>query len=113
MLWNWYTVDTCFIAESWHVRSSGMFAGSCIGVILLVMTLELLRRAVKEYDRFLLRKHRSAAVAPSPDSGSGKGPSVVKAIAQAAGGYRPSVLEQAIRAALHMAQFAVAYFVML
>jgi hypothetical protein len=34
-----------FIASSWHVRSSGQFAGSCIGVILLAMSLESLRRA--------------------------------------------------------------------
>ncbi|KLU81392.1 hypothetical protein MAPG_00482, partial [Magnaporthiopsis poae ATCC 64411] len=26
MLWNWYTIDTCFIASSWRVTSAGMFA---------------------------------------------------------------------------------------
>ncbi|KAJ5879178.1 hypothetical protein N7455_002643 [Penicillium solitum] len=58
MLWNWYTVDACFLAESWHVKSRGMFAGSCIGVICLVLSLELLRRLGREYDSFIVRRAR-------------------------------------------------------
>ncbi|KAK1758315.1 Ctr copper transporter family-domain-containing protein [Echria macrotheca] len=115
MLWNWDTIDTCFVSSTWHVRSAGMFAGSCIGVILLVMLLELLRRTVKEYDRYLVRKNN-------------EGPTVVadhrSADSKTAGAeepltcgppktYRPAVMEQAIRALLHTCQFAVAYFVML
>ncbi|KAH8147703.1 uncharacterized protein LAJ45_08168 [Morchella importuna] len=53
MLWNWYTIDSCFISRSWHVRSTAMFAGSCIGVFLLVLLLEFLRRAQREYDRYI------------------------------------------------------------
>lgn len=34
-----------------------MFAGSCIGVIVLVLVLEFLRRLGKDYDRFLVRQH--------------------------------------------------------
>ena len=56
MLWNWYTVDACFISSTWHVRSRGAFAGSCIGVVLLVMSLEFLRRAQREFDRYLARR---------------------------------------------------------
>lgn len=59
MLWNWNTIDACFIAQSWQITSRGVFAGSCIGVVLLVVTLELLRRAGKEYDRYLVRQHRA------------------------------------------------------
>ncbi|KAL8347668.1 hypothetical protein RB601_002965 [Gaeumannomyces tritici] len=102
MLWNWYTIDSCFIASSWRITSEGMFAGSCIGVILLVMSLEFLRRSVKEYDRFLLRQHASAN--PSK-TGSGSPTPVAP--------FRPNFFQQAIRAFLHMVQFAVAYFVML
>lgn len=102
MLWNWYTIDSCFIASSWRITSEGMFAGSCIGVILLVMSLEFLRRSVKEYDRFLLRQHASAN-ASKTSSGS---PAPVPP-------FRPNFFQQAIRALLHMVQFAVAYFVML
>lgn len=108
-----------------------MFAGSCIGVIGLVMSLEFLRRLGKEYDRWLLGLHAAAAVRsvavpiPGPgagtagvsgvsdgDSSSGKGLGVVSG-GQTRADFRPSLRQQVIRAALHMLQFAVAYFVML
>ncbi|CAK7215170.1 Copper Transporter integral membrane protein that functions in high affinity copper transport [Sporothrix bragantina] len=102
MLWNWNTIDTCFIAKSWHVRSRGIFAGSCIGVVLLVMTLEALRRAVKEYDRYLVRSHRQHYIAQNGGKATDSTP-----------GFHPNILQQAVRALLHVFQFSVAYFVML
>ncbi|KAJ5645844.1 hypothetical protein N7490_002216 [Penicillium lividum] len=108
MLWNWNTVDSCFIAESWHITSKGMFAGSCIGVIFLVICLEFLRRLGKEYDRFLSRQHELAvAHTGSESSVEAFCPKNAPLI------FTPSVLQQSIRALLHMAQFAVAYIVML
>lgn len=126
MLWNWNTVDSCFISSSWRVTSEGMFAGSCIGVILLVMSLELLRRAVKEYDRFILRQHQAQALAhpqpqqqqqvtksaASPDGGASPEPPATFAVVGAPQ-FRPNVIQQAVRALLHTLQFAVAYFIML
>ncbi|KAF4343224.1 ctr copper transporter family [Fusarium beomiforme] len=114
MLWNWNTVDSCFISESWHVTSKGMFAGSCIGVILLVMTLEFLRRSVKEWDRYLLRQH-AAKFQESPATGSdnGKDGNAAVSCANPIPPFRPNVWQQGIRALLHTMQFAVAYFVML
>lgn len=53
MLWNWYTIDTCFIAKSWHVTSRGMFAGSCIGVFFFVFACQWLSRISKEFDAVL------------------------------------------------------------
>ena len=47
-----------FLAKSWHIKSRGMFAGSCIGVICLVLSLELLRRLGREYDSFIVRRAR-------------------------------------------------------
>ncbi|KAI1094024.1 Ctr-domain-containing protein [Rostrohypoxylon terebratum] len=120
MLWNWNTVDACFISASWHIKSKGMFAGSCIGVILLAMTLEGLRRSVKEYDRFLIRKNANGPVPvtqadttktePTNATTSGASTSVTPATVAS---YRPKVWEQGIRALLHTAQFVVAYFLML
>lgn len=49
MLWNWNTIDSCFIARSWHVTTRGMFAGSCIGVFLLVFFSQWLSRLSKEF----------------------------------------------------------------
>jgi copper transporter 1 len=98
-----------------------MFAGCCIGVILLVILLEFLRRAGKEYDRYIIAQHtRSLVPAPTSSSSSdhadhGKNPmsSAVASATAPALKFRPNVLQQAIRALLHMCQFAVAYFVML
>ncbi|RBR23549.1 uncharacterized protein FIESC28_03731 [Fusarium coffeatum] len=118
MLWNWNTVDSCFIAETWRITSKGMFAGSCIGVILLVMALEALRRSVKEWDRYLLRQHAAkfadSSANPAPGSDNGKeGNAAVVSCGTPMPPFRPNVWQQAIRALLHMMQFAVAYFVML
>jgi copper transporter 1 len=103
-----------------------MFAGSCIGVILLVIALEALRRAGKEYDRYIVAQNLktitsgSPAVVSSASSSNGvdgsKDPIAHAAPTRAAAApqrFRPTVLQQAVRALLHMLQFAVAYFVML
>jgi copper transporter 1 len=95
-----------------------MFAGSCIGVVLLVILLEALRRAGKEYDRYIVQQYLNShapatAVASSASSDTSKTPATATASAPTAQQFRPSVLQQAIRALLHMFQFAVAYFVML
>lgn len=122
MLWNWYTVDACFISSTWRITSSGMFAGSCIGVILLVMVLEGLRRASQEYDGYIVRSHvppaTNAAIRSYSDSDSdanntkSSGQAAVSAVTPARR-FRPTVVQQAMRSLLHMLQFAVAYFVML
>ncbi|WPH04583.1 putative Ctr copper transporter [Acrodontium crateriforme] len=124
MLWNWDTVDSCFISSTWHVRSTGVFAASCIGVILLVMVLEGLRRVSREYDAALVRGRSRRQSVPTTqtleagDSGSeGAKDNVVTQVSTqpkwAKGSFRPTFLEQTIRALLHVSQFAVAYFIML
>lgn len=159
-----------------------MFAGSCIGVICLVLCLEFLRRVGREYDAFIFRRARlrrtylsEAALAasaqsesnskiinvegnnsktvdcerrcqvpttsaeddpnvpapvpsqhssttqkqPTPSDAAKPDPSgnpVTKtscADPAALAPYRPSPVEQIIRALMHMLQFAVAYFIML
>ncbi|KAL8775651.1 MAG: hypothetical protein Q9209_000147 [Squamulea sp. 1 TL-2023] len=140
MLWNWYTVDSCFISSTWHVTSKGMFAGSCIGVICLVIALEFLRRVQREYDAFLVKQHRARSVqnhssVHENDSETGRHADVetnsmaknfinrihVRTKSPESGPVnslkpqclKPNVLQQAIRAFIHMLQFAVAYFIML
>ena len=113
-----------FISKSWHITSHGMFAGSCIGVILLVMSLEFLRRLSKEYDRYILRQYQRAATcapvyqthsqAGKTDSDNGSNGNRALATGNVVPAtFRPNAIQQAIRATLHMVQFAVAYFVML
>ena len=106
-----------------------MFAGSCIGVILLVVLLEFLRRVGREYGKLIAPRSKNAARAhhdPAAKTGvsssverlSDSGSSTERGNAgNLAGGRvkitRPTLVQQAIRATIHMAQFAVAYFVML
>ncbi|RDL36652.1 uncharacterized protein BP5553_06004 [Venustampulla echinocandica] len=115
-----------FISRTWHIKSKGMFAGACIGVILLVMSLEFLRRLSKEYDRYILRKFQKAqpylsvpglphgkAAAAACKSSNPQPSSLENFTAVSVVSFRPGVFQQAIRATLHMLQFAVAYFIML
>jgi solute carrier family 31 (copper transporter), member 1 len=116
-----------FISRTWHITSGGMFAGSCIGVILLVCSLELLRRLGKEYDRYLVRQFERQASQRSPSEMSDEpsdraaaGPGGAKGFTASASRrtthkrtFKPNVLQQFTRALLHMLQFGVAYFIML
>ncbi|POR31646.1 Copper transport protein ctr4 [Tolypocladium paradoxum] len=119
MLFNLNTIDACFLTEQWHITSSGMFAGSCIGVFLLGMALEFLRRSVKEFDRYLIKQHVAkyqtapgAPVGAEGDSVSSKEATPPAACAVIPP-FRPSVLQQAIRAGLHCLTFSVGYVLML
>lgn len=112
MLWNWYTVDACFLASSWHIRNGGMFAASCVGVVLLSASLEVLRRIGKDYDAHMHRQWTSRAAQQSilrAGQLHGKidhhGPLSIT--------FRASPLQQLVRATLHAATFALAYIVML
>ncbi|WVR04481.1 hypothetical protein IAU60_001484 [Kwoniella sp. DSM 27419] len=94
MLWNWTTIDACFLTSGWHIQNRGMFAASCIGVALLAVSLELLRRVARDYDRWITRSLTSVNMKH----------------------YRPrraTPIQQLIRSILHVAQFGVAYLLML
>lgn len=118
-----------------------MFAGSCIGVILLVCALEFLRRLAREYDRYIAANaarrsnraavHQSRNIAQGAESRHSKTAMTSKpeeragssSDEEAEGGLlsgirsmrhvRPTLLQQVVRATLHMLQFGVAYFIML
>lgn len=85
------------------------------------MVLEALRRGAKEYDAFLIRRHKNRAlpvqevVSQNISLSNNKHSETVEqsALPAPAASFRPTVLEQAIRALLHMLQFATAYFIML
>lgn len=87
-----------------------MFAATCIGVGLMVVMVEFLRRLGKEYDCLIYRRFRQhveaqSAARPKTDSGSLRRPQSVV--------FRPSPLQQLIRAVIHAATFGLAYIVML
>lgn len=107
-----------------------MFAGSCIGVICLVISLEFLRRVQREYDGYVRRQDQKAYTASLNRTGStpassergiedGKNASVDSHPLGAPTPTRPHIKRvtllqrQLLRSLLHMLQFGVAYFVML
>ncbi|KAI1339405.1 copper transport protein ctr4 [Xylariaceae sp. FL0016] len=114
MLWNWQTVDSCFLAESWQIENDGMFAATCIGVMLLVVILEFTRRIGKEYDALILRQFQqhiaaqAALVKPTEaccSDAPSPGPRTVT--------FRASPLQQLVRSVIHGAAFGLAYIIML
>lgn len=99
-----------------------MFAGSCIGVILLVMSLEFLRRVGREFDRYIATQAQRKLQDPRPtsdshsESGSAKEPALAAVASRSrsnARKFRPDVFQQLVRALIHMVQFGVAYIIML
>lgn len=117
-----------------------MFAGSCIGVICLVCSLEFLRRLSREFDRYVTSKANRISQAPAKrvsgtsnratgyNVGGNKTATIAEGEASSKddsdddGGLlsgtrrptmiRPTLPQQTIRALLHMLQFGVAYFIM-
>jgi solute carrier family 31 (copper transporter), member 1 len=125
MLWNWYTIDACFLSTDWRVKSHGGFAGLCIGVILLVVLLEFLRFAARYYDGHLTRLHRLKAIvalaaASTAGKPSGESDNARNTLMAKGGSFVPpnapfrlNIWQQLLRAILHALQFAVAYWIML
>lgn len=112
MLINYNTIGACFISDEWKITSTGMFAGSCIGVVVMSIFLEFLRRSVKEFDKYLVKqhisKHSTSVVSTAVD-----GKETQESKGDVVPPFRPNFWQQGIRAALHTAQFTVAYFIML
>lgn len=124
MLWNWNTVDSCFIARLWHVRSKGAFAGSCIGVFLLVVASQWLHRFAREYDVALIKKYSGRSGMEKLDSEllySDEAPNVgaytlshrwmLKPLNES--GVKPNVVEHLVRTSLFTVEWGVSYIIML
>ncbi|GAA5884062.1 hypothetical protein JCM6882_002120 [Rhodosporidiobolus microsporus] len=109
MLWNWYTIDACFLSEQWHVRSVGGYVGSILGVFFAVVALEGLRRLGREYDRSIRAayyKRENLALEALAKNAS-------KVEVAKAAPFRPSLKEHAIRSTFYGVQFGTAYILML
>ncbi|KAJ2974050.1 hypothetical protein NQ176_g6253 [Zarea fungicola] len=112
MLFNFYTVDACFLSSGWHIKNNGMFAATCIGIVLLVVLVEFCRRMGKQFDELLYRQfQRQAAI--QRDALVSEGTSGDFVAAPRALTLRATPLQQLIRAVIHAITFAAAYIVML
>ncbi|ODV76709.1 Ctr copper transporter [Suhomyces tanzawaensis NRRL Y-17324] len=131
MLWNWYTVDSCFIARSWHVKSKGAFAGSCIGVFFLVFAAQWLHRFCRELDNAIVARRRQQALnvvdTSSEDSktksypsplGSSPNPYIYTLshkwlFFSQPNDLVPSPLEHVLRSVLYTVEWGLSYIIML
>lgn len=118
MLWNWNTIDACFLAESWQIKNNGMMAASCIGICLLVTALEGLRRIGRNYDAMLSSQaHRRVRCMTSEATSSKTAGDAVCCAVQPEFPrtvvLRASFAQQLVRAILYAVTFGVAYIVML
>ncbi|KAF9741998.1 hypothetical protein PMIN03_005571 [Paraphaeosphaeria minitans] len=117
MLWNWRIVDSCILAESWHIKSNAMFAASCVGAALLVVALEFLRRLSSEWDAFLLRQFQrqlriqQGALAGAASSSCCDGPAATLGTQYAT--FRATSTQQLVRAIIHGIALGLAYLLML
>lgn len=135
MIWNWETIDACFVAESWHITSHGMFAGSCLGIMFLAIAVEFVRKAHREYDRAIVRQWKEARLREADNNSENNNVSLLSStdslktpgVAGSKTGFysalfhpiprrthfRPTALQQLVRSAFYFLQFVGAYFLML
>jgi len=106
MLWNWYTIDACFISDQWHIRSKAAFAFTVLSVAILVALVEGVRRFGREYDLGLVRRARRAGSAHNIlTKTGGMGPAPVQ--------FKPTHMQQLVRASIFTIQFGATYITML
>ena len=128
-----------FITSSWQITSREKFAACCIGVLCLGGFLELLGRVGIMYDKYILRQFQYAPL-PSSDgqehvfgAKTSQNPPLNQATNNAvladakfknqvppqglylgtARLFRPSMVQQGIRAGIHTFRFGTAYLIML
>ncbi|KAJ7489569.1 Ctr copper transporter family-domain-containing protein [Mycena latifolia] len=99
MLWNWDTVDTCLITDEWHVHTIQQYAGTLIGIFLIVVFLEGFRKMSRAYDRFILRRFQSRA-------------KFAERVREERP-FRPSIIQHFVRSVFYFIQFSAAYLLML
>ncbi|WWC92619.1 uncharacterized protein L201_007578 [Kwoniella dendrophila CBS 6074] len=109
MLWNWYTIDSCFLSSTWHVRSKGGFAGSVIGVFILCIAIEFVRRVGREYDRRLIMDSKANLASALPEVAGNKDGINTPTFYQ----FKPTWIQQIIRGICYGSQFTASFLVML
>ncbi|CAG7945989.1 unnamed protein product [Penicillium salamii] len=103
MLFNFNTIDACFLSTGWQIKNNGMFAATCIGTVLLVVLVEFCRRIGREYDNFLTRQFQRQAAHGT----------FAKKWERSTVTFRATPLQQLTRAIIHAVTFAGAYITML
>ncbi|KAM0792323.1 hypothetical protein ACM66B_005007 [Microbotryomycetes sp. NB124-2] len=106
MLFNWYTIDACFLTEQWHVRSVGDFVGSLLGVFFMVVTLEAVRRIGRNYDRAIKRTYYAQEKLVAQQLIDKGEPGIVLP-------FRPTTTQHFVRSALYFVNYSTSFILML
>ncbi|KAI8345390.1 Ctr copper transporter [Mortierella sp. GBAus27b] len=112
MLFNWDTENVCVVFESWKINSPLSLVFSCIIVIGLTASYELLRAQARRYEERLLEGARKRHTSERSSGGAENGdetpllPSGVAVL-------RLSNQQQLTRSLFYMAQVFVGFFLML
>jgi copper transporter 1 len=53
---NWQVIGSCFLTSTWQIKTTAQFVGTCVGVFLLVVLIESIRRWGREWDRYIVRQ---------------------------------------------------------
>ncbi|PMD20346.1 Ctr-domain-containing protein [Hyaloscypha hepaticicola] len=119
MLLNWHTIDACFLSSTFHIRSSFTFFLSCFAAFLLVISLGYIRRAQRNFDRYLqarnavLQDEEYALPEETEQKLLPNGSGREKLMRKLNGRTTVAVLEQLLRGLIHTVQFSVSYCIML
>ncbi|WVQ84102.1 hypothetical protein IAT38_006247 [Cryptococcus sp. DSM 104549] len=117
MLFNYKTIDACFLSSSWHIRSQAMFGGTCFGILLLCVLVEFLRRAGRDLDRWLVKRAQQGGAGGGVLVGGlgkdGEGEETVRTVVRPAGQYVPPWPHHLLRSLVYGSQFTLAFLIML
>lgn len=137
-MWSWNPIGACFISEKWCIykshHRSALFGATCLFAILMVIIFELLRQLARENNRHIRRsseqratfKSSNGCVTLTPCGADGQREEQIVAArmtqdsdrfvpfgARGPGTIRPTGLQQAGRALLHLIQIIVAVVIVL
>lgn len=72
MLWNWQTINSCFLSSGWHVNTRGQFAGTCISIFVWTFLMVALTRLRRDFDNWLAQRHHREPAVAGGAAGAGK-----------------------------------------
>ncbi|KAG0197125.1 hypothetical protein BGX28_009367 [Mortierella sp. GBA30] len=117
MLFNWSTENLCVVFESWKINSPLGLIASCIVIIAISASYELLRAQSRQYEERLLegaRKRHSAEPSNHAVGGSGGiAEDETPLLSPRTPTMRLSNQQQLTRALFYMAQVFIGFFLML